>query len=85
MNIRRKVSAVESRLHKNMGQNVEPFGIFQSSSSVEHMQIPIAVAFKVAFIEKLKGSFRSSEGYLEPDRISTMKLLAANFRKKAPS
>ena len=49
------------------------------------MQIPKVVAFKVAFIEKLKGLFRSSEGYLEPDRISTMKLLAANFRKKAPS
>ena len=46
------------------------------------MRITKVVAFKVAFIEKLKNLFRSSEGYLEPGRISTMKLLAVNFRKK---
>ena len=49
------------------------------------MQIPKVVAFKVAFIEKLKSLFRSSEGYLEPGRISTMKLLAVNLCNKAPS
>ena len=50
------------------------------------MRIPKIVAFKVVFIEKLKSFFRSSEGYLEPCGISTMKLLAVNyFRKKAPS
>ena len=47
------------------------------------MRIPKVVGFKVAFIEKLKSLFRSSERYLEPGRISTMKLLAVNFRKKS--
>ena len=48
------------------------------------MQISKLVAFKVAFIWKLNSLFRSSEEYLEPGRISTMKLLAVNyFRKKA--
>ena len=49
------------------------------------MRIPKVVAFKGAFIEKLKSLFRSSEGYLEPSRISTMNLLAVNFCKKALS
>ena len=38
------------------------------------MRIPKIVAFKVTFFEKLKSLFRSSEGYSEPGRISTMKL-----------
>ena len=67
-----------------MGYQVEPFWFFQSSNSVEHMGIAKVVAFKVAFIWTLKSLFRSSEGYLEPGRISTMKLLAINyFWKKA--
>ena len=49
------------------------------------MRIPKVVTFKVAFIEKLRSLFRSSEGYLQSGRISTMKLLVVNFRKKAPS
>ena len=50
------------------------------------MQILKIVAFKAAFIEKLKGLFYSSEGYLESGRISTMTLLTVNyFREKAPS
>ena len=32
------------------------------------MRIPKVVTFKVAFTEKLKNLFRSSEGYLEPGR-----------------
>ena len=48
------------------------------------MRISKLVTFKVAFIWKLKSLFRSSEEYLEPGRITTMKLLAVNyFRKKA--
>ena len=43
------------------------------------MRIPKVVAFKVAFMEKLKSVFCSSEGYLEPRRISTMNLLAVYF------
>ena len=46
------------------------------------MRIPKVVTFKVAFTEKLKSLFRSSEGYLEPGR--KMELLAVNFHKKAP-
>ena len=42
------------------------------------MRIPNVVAFKVAFIWKLKSLFLSSEGYLEPDQISAMKILAVN-------
>ena len=50
------------------------------------MRVRKAVAFKVAFIQKLKSLFRSSEGYLEPGRISTMKLLAVDyFSQKAPT
>ena len=49
------------------------------------MRIPKLVAFKVAFMEKLKSVFRSSEGYLEPGRISTMNLLAVYFCRKASS
>ena len=50
------------------------------------MRVPKVVAFKVAFIQTLKSLFRWSEGYLEPGRISTMKLLAGDyFRQKAPS
>ena len=45
------MSAVESHLHKNMGQQVEPVDFFQCCSSVEYMRIPKVVAFKVAFIE----------------------------------
>ena len=51
---------------------------------MEHMRTSKVVAFKVAFIEKLKSLFRSSEGYLEPGRISTMKLLAVNYFRKKP-
>ena len=49
------------------------------------MHIPKIVAyFSVAVIEKLKSLFRSSEGYLELGRISTMKVLAVNnFCKKS--
>ena len=36
------------------------------------MRMPEVVAFRVAFIWKLKNLFRLSEEYLEPDRISTM-------------
>ena len=80
------MSVVEYHLHKIMGQQVQPFWFFHSSNYVEHMGIPKVVAFKVVFIWKLKHLFRSSEGYLELGRISTMKLLAVNyFRKKAPS
>ena len=50
------------------------------------MRIPKVVAFEVAFIWKLKSLFRSSEEYLEPGQISTMKLLPVNyFRQKALS
>ena len=49
------------------------------------MRIPKVVAFKVAFMEKLKRVFRSSMGYLEPGRTSTMKLLAVYFCRKALS
>ena len=56
---------------------------FLSSNSVEHVRIPKVVDFKVAFIEKLKSAFRSSEGYLQPREISTMELLAVNFSKKS--
>ena len=37
------------------------------------MRIPKVVVFKVAFTSKLKSLFRSSEGYFEPGRISTMR------------
>ena len=63
-----------------MGQRVEPFWFFQSSNSVEHMRIPKIVAFKVTFFEKLKSLFRSSEGYSEPGRISTMKLNISKYK-----
>ena len=47
------------------------------------MRIAKVVAFKAVFIGKLKWLFRSSEGYLKPGRISTIKLLAVNiFPKK---
>ena len=82
LNIHRKMSAMEFRLHKVIGSWAEPFWFFESSNSAEHMRISKVVAFKVAFIEKVKSLFRSSVGYLEPGRISTMKLLAVNFRKK---
>ena len=45
------MSALESHLHKIMGQQVEPFEFFQSCSSVEYMRIPKVEVFKVAFIE----------------------------------
>ena len=51
---------------------------------MEHMRTPKVVAFKVAFIEKLKSLFRSSGGYLEPGQISTMKLLALTIFAKSP-
>ena len=47
------------------------------------MRIPKVVTFKVVFIEKLKSLFRPSEGYLEPGRIFTIKLLVASFCKKS--
>ena len=80
------MSTVESRLNKVMRKQVEPFWFFWSSNSAEHMRIPKVVAIKVAFIWKLKRLFPSSERYLEPGRISTMKLLVVHhFLKKALS
>ena len=38
------------------------------------MRIPEVVAFKVTIFEKIKSLYRSSEGYSEPGRISTIKL-----------
>ena len=77
------MSVVESRLYKIMKKRVEPFGFFQGSYSVEHMRMFKIVDFKVAFIEKLKSVICSSERYLEPGRITMMKVLAVKFRKKA--
>ena len=77
------MSAVESRLYKITKKRIEPFGFFHGSYSVEHMRMSKIVDFKVAFIEKLKSIICSSEGYLEPGRITMMKVLAVKFRKKA--
>ena len=69
-----------------MSQRVKRFWFFQSKYSVEHMRTPKVVAFKVVFIWKSKTVLDSSEWYLEPGRISTMKLLVVNyFYKKAPA
>ena len=42
---------------------MELFWFFWSGNSLEHMRIPKVVAFKVAFIWKLKSLFRSSEAF----------------------
>ena len=46
------MSAVESRLYKIMGGQVELFQFFQSRNPVEHIGIPRIIAFKVTFFEK---------------------------------
>ena len=68
-----------------MKKRVEPFGFFQGSYSVGHMRMSKIVDFKVALIKKLKSIICSSEGYLEPGRITMMKVLAVKFCKKALS
>ena len=85
LNNHRKMSAVESRLYKIMKKRVEPFGFFQGSYSVGHMRLSKIVDFQLALIKKLKSIICSSEGYLEPGRITMMKVLAVKFCKKALS